>query len=101
MPAAAPETHVDLPAAWKAAVAWCPYCGGSGGREKPPDEVDVCGFCDSTGDLFGAMLRKCYEMGRDEALESMRALHADLLRAGRSVAAQEKSPEQLKWRLGL
>lgn len=96
MPAA---THVDLPAAWKAAVAFCPYCSASGQRERPPE--DECAFCEGSGDLFGTMLRKAYELGRDEALESMRALHADLMRAGRSVAAQEKTVEQLKWRAGL
>lgn len=97
--AAAEDVKLDLPVAWRAATAHCPFCSGTGKRERPPE--DACAYCDATGDLLGAMLRKCYELGRDEALESMRALHADLMRAGRSVAAQDKTAEQLKWRMGL
>lgn len=90
----------DLPAKWRMALSVCPYCAGSGKRGTHMEE-DFCGFCASTGDLFGHMLTRTYEMGREEALSAMRAIYADWIRAGRAAAATAPSAGQLKARLGV
>lgn len=81
----------DLPAAWRMALRVCPYCGG----------VGECDWCASSGDLFGYLLERVYAMGRDAGLDAMRALHADLVRAGRSTAGHSVPAAQLKARLGI
>lgn len=95
----------DLPAAWWMALRYCPYCSGSGTRpgdlEGQITGSDECGFCEGSGDLFGHMLERVYAMGRDEALEAMRALHADFVRAGKLVAENSRPAAQLKARLGV
>lgn len=58
------EVQQRLPVAWRAALASCPYCSGSGS----PDGTRVCMACDSTGDLFGAMLLDAWRQGRDAVL---------------------------------
>jgi hypothetical protein len=95
---AADEKH-DLPAAWYMALRFCPYCSGTGKRERPPE--DECGFCGATGDLFGHMLEEVYAMGRDEGVRALRALYADLVLAGGSTARHTVPAAQLKARLGL
>lgn len=64
----------NLPASWKAAIQWCPYCSTLG-----------CDRCDQSGDLFGAMLVKAYELGRREA---QRAIHQELGRVKTQVWAE-------------
>lgn len=81
----------NLPFAWRLALRTCPYCSG----------VDDCHWCASTGDLFGHMLERTYEMGREEALEAMRAVYTDWVRAGQAAADTAPPAAQLKARLGL
>lgn len=90
----------DLPAAWRMALAVCPYCGGTGARGTHL-EPDSCGFCGDTGDLFGHLLTSVYAMGRDEAVRVLRAHYEDLVRAGRLLGEHDPSAPQLKARLGL
>lgn len=80
----------ELPAKWRMALAVCPYCAREG-----------CDFCGGSGDLFGHLLERVYEMGREEALSAMRAIYADWIRAGRAAAATAPPAGQLKKRLGL
>lgn len=81
----------NLPAAWRMALRVCPYCGA----------VGECAWCGSSGDLFGHLLERTYAMGREEALDAMRAIYADWLRAGRTARDTAPPAAQLKARLGL
>ena len=78
------------------ALRVCPYCAGTGQR----DGHDEC-FCGGSGDLFGHMLEQVYAMGREQALDAMRAIYADWLTAGRVARDTAPPAEQLKRRLGL
>jgi hypothetical protein len=79
------------------ALRLCPYCSGLGQR----DGEERCGFCGGSGDLFGHMLERVYVMGREEALDAMRAIYADWLRAGRAARDTAPPAAQLRKRLGL
>lgn len=84
------DLQYDLPVAWRAALAFCPYCSADG-----------CDWCGGSGNLFNHLLERTYAMGRDAGLDAMRALHADLVRAGKSTAGHSVPAAQLKARLGL
>lgn len=58
-------------------------------------------MCEGSGDLFGRLLEQVYTMGREEALDAMRAVYEDWKRAGRAAAETAPSPALLKKRLGL
>lgn len=81
------------------ALRTCPYCSGTGKRERPPE--DDCGFCAGSGDLFGHLLERTYAMGRDEGVRALRGLYEELMRAGKSTATHTVPAQQLKWRLGV
>lgn len=65
----------DLPASWRAAIAFCPYCSAAG-----------CERCRGTGDLMGAALAEAYELGREDALHNMRELYRMVVFAGRNLS---------------
>lgn len=95
MPVAA-ETHTDLPVAWRAAIAFCPYCSGTGEAADGP-----CGWCQTSGDLFGTLLIQAHDLGREEGVRAMRALYADLIKSGRLVAERTADRAKLKKEVGL
>lgn len=80
---------VDLPAAWQAAVRFCPYCAAQG-----------CERCRQTGDLMGALLEQAYELGRDAGVTYMREVYRTIVYAGKHVSAMP-APMDLKRQLGL
>jgi hypothetical protein len=90
------ETHTDLPTAWRAAIAFCPYCSGTGEAAEEP-----CSWCEASGDLFGTLLAEAHDLGREEGVRAMRALYSDLIRAGRLVAERTVDRAKLKREVGL
>lgn len=88
----------SLPLAWKAAIAHCPFCSGTG---KFTDEDDAsCAHCQGTGDLIGALLADAYRCGRADALVKMREVYQVALLAGRQVS-ELPVPTDLKRSMGL
>lgn len=94
-----PQEDRGLPAAWAAALRYCPFCSGTGYRDRSPE--DACGHCRGSGDLFGAMLQRAYEEGRNDALGVLREVFKHLSLSGRAVAALDVQPAELKRRIGL
>src|SRR2546430_1742246 len=77
----------DLPAAWRAAIEFCPYCSGDG-----------CKVCRYTGDLMRTILEDAYEQGREAGVERMREVYRSLVFAGKTVS-EAPVPPDLKQRM--
>lgn len=79
-----------LPLAWRAAIAICPYCSGTG-----------CIHCDGSGDLFGTMLLEAYCQGRDHVLLRVREVEAARRLAVERVTGEMPTAAEMKRTMGL
>lgn len=92
------ESYMDLPAAWRAAMALCPHCGGTGWLEP---RGRACLPCRASGDLLGAMLVDAYERGRDHMRARLREVEDVRRAAARRVLDEVPSQRQLRSAMGL
>jgi hypothetical protein len=92
-----------LPTAWRAATRICPYCSGTGQRDRKPDEA--CLYCEGTGNLLGSMLLRAWRAGADHILGRVREVDA-VRQEARRIAVErvrdgEPTVEQLMRTAGL
>lgn len=86
------EQAIDLPTAWRAAIAFCPYCQGSG---------TDCLRCQQTGDLMGVMLLDAYRRGRGDVLAGLRTVEEVRRAAVGRLTDAEPTTVELKRKMGL
>jgi hypothetical protein len=92
-----------LPIAWRAAIRFCPYCSGTGQRDKKPDES--CLQCQGTGNLLGMMLLDSWRAGAEHVIARVREMDS-VRQEARRVAVErvregEPTIEQLMRAQGL
>lgn len=96
------EGYMDLPAAWRAAMALCPHCGGTGWLEATAVlDASPCLPCCASGDLLGAMLVDAYARGRDHMRARLREVEDVRRAAARRVLDEVPSQRQLRSAMGL
>lgn len=86
-----------LPASWRAAIAHCPYCSGTG---KSTDALK-CLHCEGSGDLFASMLLSAYAQGRESVLWQLRSIDRHTAQAVAYTAESDVTARELKRSMGL
>lgn len=89
--------QMDLPAAWRAAVAYCPFCSATGLDEHGAG----CLHCGATGDLLGSMLREAWELGRDSVTSRLSEVSRTAALALEIANETSIGQRELKQRMGL
>lgn len=96
------DGYTDLPLSWRAAMAWCPHCSGTGWLEATAVlDASPCLPCRTSGDLFGAMLVDAYERGRDHMRERLREVEDVRRAAAKRVLEEVPSQRQLRSAMGI
>lgn len=90
----------NLPSAWRAAVARCPYCVGLGTVERDGVGED-CVHCEGSGDLMATLLYAAFLRGRGQLVHHMREIEKVRRLAGERIKAEEPSAAELKRAMGL
>ncbi len=85
-----------LPAAWRAATAFCPHCSGTGNEDER-----ACVHCEGTGDLLGTQLRHAYKLGLREGLSKLGGLRDHVAVAIDQLEDPRIDTAQLKRTVGL